>query len=233
MANMPVRRKTALGVPIWVIPVLVALVALTAWVVVASADGDDEASGAAGADSTVVSVGPAPESFEPAPPPVPGTSGIVSTAPAGSAVAADPATQAAATQAVATQAAIEAGTAAGAAAGAAAGRAALGSVVDLNRTIRQSASTAGALNGRPVQIAGARVSRVVSDRAFYVGDGADRVLVLMDPTAGGGAAVRVGEQVSVTGSLETYAPGMSESGVAPDAGQSGYVVVTRPSGIAQ
>ncbi|HEX8386979.1 MAG TPA: hypothetical protein VF576_12390, partial [Rubricoccaceae bacterium] len=107
----------------------------------------------------------------------------------------------------------------------------VGSVVDLGRTIRQSASTAGALNGRPVQISGARVSRVLSDRAYYVGDGADRVLVITDPAvAGRGAAVRVGQEVSLSGSLETYAPGMIEPGVASEPGQSGYVVVTRPGG---
>ena len=73
------------------------------------------------------------------------------------------------------------------------------------------------------------MSEVLSDRAFTVGTGAERVMVLADPTGVGVPGVRVGQQVSVSGSLETYAPGMSESGI-PDAGEAGYVVVTRPGG---
>lgn len=230
MANIPVQPKRASRVPVWIYPVLVALVALTAWVVVANSDDASEGDGP-DTDSTVVSVAPIPEAA-PAPTFVPGTTGPPPGDPIGAGAeqtALGATEQAAAAQAAATRAAIRAGTVAGAAAGAEAGRAVLASVGDVGRTIRESGTAAGALNGRAVQIAGVRVSSVLSDRAFTVGSGPDRVMVVMDPT-GGAAPVRVGDQVAVTGSLETYAPGMSESGVA-DAGESGYVVVARPGGI--
>lgn len=224
MSTIPVRRKRFLGLPPWVLPALIGVVLLTGWMLLT---GDDEP------ETDVIEAGPVSTSvpdadavsveLPAAPPPgapLPSASGAPAGASSGTSV--DPATQAA----------IAAGSAAGAAAGARAGQAVLASVADVGRTIRASGSAAGALNGRAVQMRGVRVTEVLSDRAFMVGSGSDRVMVVMDP-AGGDAPVRVGEQVAVTGSLETYAPGPSESGVGRDAGQSGYVVATRPGGIAR
>ena len=65
-------------------------------------------------------------------------------------------------------------------------------MADVGRTIRAS-TTVGALRGQPVRIAGARVSEVLSDRAFTVGTGADRLMVLADPSGSGLSGVQVGQ----------------------------------------
>ncbi|HEX9950341.1 MAG TPA: hypothetical protein VGB53_01110 [Rubricoccaceae bacterium] len=224
MSTIPVRRKRFLGLPPWVLPTLIAVVLLTGWMLLA---GDDEPETDVIEAGPVVTDVPDPNAVSPelpaSPPPgapLPSASGAPVGASSGTSVD------------QATEAAIAAGSAAGAAAGARAGQAVLASVADVGRTIRASGSAAGALNGRAVQMRGVRVSEVLSDRAFIVGSGSDRVMVVMDPS-GGDVPVRVGEQIAVTGSLETYAPGPSESGAARDAGQSGYVVATRPGGIAR
>jgi hypothetical protein len=222
MSTIPVRRKRFLGLPPWVLPTLIGIVLLTGWMLLADDDMPDTDVIEAGPVSTTVPDPAAVTAEMPdAPPPgapLPSGTGTGVSMSAGTSV--DPATQAA----------IAAGSAAGAAAGARAGQAVLASVADVGRTIRASGSTAGALNGRAVQIRGIRVTEVLSDRAFMVGSGSDRMMVVMDPS-GGDAPVRVGEQIALTGVLETYAPGPSESGVGRDAGQSGYVIATRPGGI--
>lgn len=220
MSTIPIRRKRLLGLPVWVLPTLIAIVLITGWMALS---GDDEP------EVDIIEAGPAnPPTYPEAqadlglpPVPPPGTS--VPGVPAPFETAAAPA-------ASANEATLAAAAAAGAAAGARAGQAVLASAADVGQTIRSAGPTAGALNGRAVQLAGVRVSEVLSDRAFTVGTGADRVMIIMDP-AGGDAPVTVGDRVSVVGSLESFAPGASASGTAPDAGQRGYAVATRPGGI--
>ena len=224
MSTIAVRRKRLLGLPPWVLPLLIAVVLATAWMVLA----DDDLP-----DTDVIEAGPvAPPTIpEPsaasdlglppdAPPGVPVTTTLPPASGTSAGTPVDPATQAA----------IAAGASAGAAAGARASRAVLASVGDVGRSIRESGATVGVLNGRAVQLAGVRVTDVLSDRAFVVGSGADRVTVVMDPSAGD-APVRTGETVTISGALETYRPGPSETGAMRDAGQSGYVIATRPGGI--
>ncbi len=209
MANIPIQRKRLLGLPVWFLPVLILLVVATGWMVLA--DDDQPEVDVIEAGPAYTEVPDAPDDVD-APPPPP---------------AYRPAPTSDATQASVTDAAIEAGSAAGAAAGAAATRAVLASVGDVGRTIRQSAATVGVLNGRPVRIAGARVSSIVSDRAFLVGDGADQLMVVIDPPTDA-SPVRVGDAVTVSGTLETFEPRVGE----PSA-SGGYVVVAHPGGIAR
>ena len=224
MSTISVRRKRLLGAPPWVLPLLIAIVLATAWMVLADDDIPHTDVIEAGPDPPPIITDAAVSSdlgLPPdAPPGVPLTTATSqsSDAPAGTQV--DPATQAA----------ITAGASAGAAAGARASRAVLASVGDVGRSIRGTSATAGALSGQPVQLAGVRVIDVLSDRAFVVGTGPDRVTVVMDP-AGGDVPVRAGDTVTIAGSLETYRPGPSETGAMRDAGQSGYIVATRPGGI--
>lgn len=224
MSTIAVRRKRLFGLPPWVLPLLITVVLVTGWMVFKI---DDD-------PTTVVVAGTGPAAMYPdsadedlglppdAPPGVPLTTATVPVSDASGGTSVDPATQAA----------IAAGASAGAAAGARASRAVLASVGDVGRSIRESGATVGALNGRAVQLAGVRVTDVLSDRAFVVGTGLDRVTVVMDPS-GGDAPVRAGDTVTVTGSLETFRPGPSETGAMRDAGQSGYVVATRPGGISR
>ena len=225
MSTVPIRRRRLLGLPVWVLPTLIAVVLATAWMALAADDEPTTDVVEAGASNTAVPVVPEGDLGLPGDPP-PGMP--LATAPDAPISASAPLPASDATQA-AIAAGTAAGTAAGAAAGAAAGRAVLASVGDVSRTIRESPA-AGALNGRAVQIPGARVSEVLSDRAFAVGTGADRVLVLAEPTGGDLPGVRVGQEVSVSGSLETVtsAPGAS---AIPGVGRSGYIVVARPGAV--
>ncbi len=218
MSTIPIRRKRLLGLPVWVLPTLIAIVLLTGWMVFAA---DDEPK------TDVIEAGPAnppvipePQADLGLPPPPPPGAPLPSATPVESAAPAAPADEATLAAAVA----------AGAAAGARASQAVLASAADVGRTIRAPGLAEGALSGRAVRLAGVRVTEVLSDRAFIVGTGADRVMVIMDPS-GGDAPVRAGERVSITGALERFTPGASESGVARDAGQRGYVIATRPGGI--
>ena len=223
MSTIPIRRKRLLGLPVWVLPALIAIVLLTGWMALSGDDEPEVDVVEAGPDHPPGYVAEPTDLGLPPDPPrgasVPGTSFPSASAPpeADAAPAAD-------------DAVIAAAAAAGAAAGARASQAVLASAADVGRTIRGASPTAGALNGRAVQLSGVRVSEVLSDRAFMVGTGSDRVMIIMDPS-GGDAPVAVGDRVSVVGSLESFAPGASASGVAPDAGQRGYVVATRPGGI--
>ncbi len=218
MSTIPIRRKRFLGLPVWVLPTLIAVVLLTAWMALSADDTPD---------TDVIEAGPAnpqtipePQADLGLPPDPPPGAPLPSATPAVVAVpvpASDEATLAAAV-------------AAGAAAGARAGQAVLASAADVGRMVRDPGLAEGALNGRAVQLSNVRVAEVLSDRAFIVGTGGDRVMIIMDPS-GGDAPVRAGQRVSITGALERFSPGASETGIAPDAGQRGYVVATRPGGI--
>ncbi len=218
MSTIPIRRKRFLGLPVWVLPTLIAIVLLTGWMVLTA---DDEP------ETDVVEAGPAN------PPTIPEPQadlGLPPDPPPGAPLPSASPTTSGAPAATADEATLAAAVAAGAAAGARAGQAVLASAADVGRTIRDPGLAEGALNGRAVQLANVRVTEVLSDRAFMVGSGADRVMIIMDPS-GGDAPVRAGQSVSITGSLERFSPGASATGVAPDAGQRGYVVATRPGGI--
>ena len=223
MSTISIRRKRFLGLPVWVLPALIAVVLATAWMALAGDDTPETDVVEAGPDNAVVPVVPPSDLGLPGEPPpgMPLASAPAAASPASAPLPASDATQAAIAAGTA------AGTAAGAAAGAAAGRAVLASVGDVSRTIRESSGT---LSGRVVRIPDARVSEVFSDRAFAVGSGPDRVLVLAEPTGGDLPGVRVGQQVSVSGSLEsvTSAPGAA---AIPGVGRSGYIVVTRPAAV--
>ncbi len=224
MSTIAVRRKRLLGLPPWVLPLLIAVVLGTAWMALA----DDDTP-----DTDVIEAGPAnPAVITDAA--VSSDLGLPPAAPPGVPLTTVPASDASGgtSDDPATQAAITAGASAGAAAGARASRAVLASVGDVGRSIRESSATAGVLNGRAVQISGVRVTDVLSDRAFIVGSGSDRITIIMDP-AGGDAPVRAGDTVTISGALETFRPGPSETGAMRDAGQSGYVVATRPGGISR
>lgn len=229
MSTIPVRRKRLLGLPPWVLPLLIAVVLATGWMFLADDDLPATDVIEAGADNPPV-IDPSVTTVAlPAPPPpgapLPSASGSGPTAgmTAVEGSAGEPVD-------AATQAAVRAEQTARAAARAS--RDALASVAAIGQTIRASASSAGALSGRAVQLSNVRVAQVLSDRAFLVGSGSDRILVIMDPT-GGDAPVRAGEIVSITGALESYSAGPSETGLMRDAGQSGYAIATRPGGISR
>lgn len=214
MTNIPIRRKRFLGLPVWFIPALIGVSLLTGWFVLAD---DDQP------ETDVIEAGPA---YATVPEVADEDLGLPAERPAGTAAPVVVLPSGAPPSAGQTEAAYASGAAAGAAA---ASRAILASTAEVGQTIRAS-SVAGALRGQQVRIAGARVSEVLSERAFTVGTGADRVMVLVDPTGQGVSGVQVGQTVTLAGALETYAPGMSASGI-PDAGESGYVVVTAPGGV--
>ncbi len=235
MATIPVEKKAATPVWMWLLPLLL-LGALLLYFLTRDTDDRDTADRDAAADTTVVMTGPAadgpgPDALDPDN--VDGPDAATATGAAAGAAA---------------------GTAAGAAAnapaadgGVAADGAAVTSLADLDRLLDDTASARGQLDGRPVTLADARVTSVVGDSAFYVGTGADRVLVVLANVgesergtdgSDGLFNVDTGDLVGLTGELKSYAAGMRGSGQLAgadrtEAGTRRYVVVTRPNGLRQ
>lgn len=121
--------------------------------------------------------------------------------------------------------------------------AAITSLADLNRMMNDTA--AGDLAGRNVTLTDVAVSNVVGDSTFFVGTGADRVLVVLEnlgegETGAGGSDgvfnVDTGDTVTLNGRLERFAGSMRGMSGLTDADRSSaegrrYVVVTRRNGL--
>lgn len=122
--------------------------------------------------------------------------------------------------------------------------AAITSLADLNRLMNDTA--AGDLNGRAVTLTDVAVSNVVGDSTFFVGTGADRVLVVLenlgesqtgDGTGSDGVFnVDTGDRVTLNGRLERFSGtmrGLSGLTAADRTATEGrrYVVVTRRDGL--